>query len=272
VPVGSLSPNAIHLPGIYVDRIVPATEPKGIETLTLAADPSAQLGSQAASEKPSKDIRHKIAKRAAKELGDGFYVNLGVGMPTLVTEHMPPGVNLWLQSENGILGMGPFPTREQVDPDIINAGKETVTLLPGASTFDSSESFAMIRGGHIDVAILGAMEVSQAGDIANFMVPGKLVKGIGGAMDLVSNPDRTKVIAVLQHCAKDGTPKIRKECTLPLTGARAVTQIITEMAVFNVDRQAGEMELIELAEGVTMDELKAVTEADFKVREPLGRF
>ncbi|EPQ58363.1 3-oxoacid CoA-transferase [Gloeophyllum trabeum ATCC 11539] len=273
VPVGSLSPNAIHLPGIYVDRIVPATEPKEIEILSLAPDPNAQTEDSASNAaKAAKDLRHKIAKRAAKELGDGFYVNLGVGMPTLVTEHMPPGVNLWLQSENGILGMGPFPTKDQVDADIINAGKETVTLLPGASVFDSAESFAMIRGGHVDVSILGAMEVSQAGDIANFMVPGKLVKGIGGAMDLVSNPDKTKVIAVLQHCAKDGTPKIRKECTLPLTGARAVSQIITEMAVFNVDRQKGSLELIEIAEGLTLEEVKAKTEAEFTVREPLGRF
>ncbi|KDQ60682.1 hypothetical protein JAAARDRAFT_31661 [Jaapia argillacea MUCL 33604] len=272
VPVGSINANEVHLPGIYVDRIVPATEPKAIESLTLAPDADAQVSKSADPEMARKDLRHKIAARAAKELSDGFYVNLGVGMPTLVTEYMPAGAKLWLQSENGILGMGPFPTKAQVDADVINAGKETVTLLPGASVFDSSESFAMIRGGHIDVAILGAMEVSQAGDIANFMVPGKLVKGIGGAMDLVSNPDKTKVIVVMQHCAKDGSPKIRKTCTLPLTGARAVSQIITEKAVFLVDRKAGELELIEIAEGLTLEQVKAETEADFKVREPLGRF
>jgi len=196
-------------------------------------------------------------------------VNLGVGIPTLVTEYLKPGVSVWLQSENGILGMGPFPTEAQVDADIINAGKETITLLPGAATFDSAESFCMIRGGHIDVAILGAMQVSKAGDIANFMVPNKLVKGIGGAMDLVSNPDKTRVIAVMEHCAKDGSPKIRDECTLPLTGARTISRIITELAVFDVDRHAGEMELIELAAGVTLEEVRAKTASDFKVSDNL---
>ena len=208
--------------------------------------------------------REQIAQRVAQELRDGFYVNLGIGIPTLVSNYVPEGVDITLQSENGMLGVGPFPFDNEVDPDIINAGKQTVTEVKGTSYFSSADSFAMIRGGHIDLSILGAMEVAENGDLANWMIPGKMIKGMGGAMDLVAGVKR--VIVTMEHVSKDGQSKLLEACTLPLTGKRVVDMVITELGVFSIDKQgeAG-VTLLELADGVTVDEVRAKTKAKLAV-------
>jgi 3-oxoacid CoA-transferase subunit B len=207
--------------------------------------------------------REEMAARAAKELKDGYYVNLGIGIPTLVANMIPDGIEVTLQSENGMLGMGPFPYEGEADPDLINAGKQTITKLPKTSFFSSADSFGMIRGGHINLSILGGMQVAQNGDLANWMVPGKMVKGMGGAMDLVAGVPR--VVVVMEHCEKSGESKFKRTCELPLTGKGVVDLLITDLGVFAIDRKGTGAKLIELAKGVSLDDLKAKTDAEFVV-------
>ncbi|KAK3072087.1 hypothetical protein LTR53_007475 [Teratosphaeriaceae sp. CCFEE 6253] len=266
VEPGEIDPAAVHLPGIYVTKVIQSTTEKSIEKIINAKSPeemkAGALGSGDAASK-----RERIVRRAAKEFKNGMYANLGIGLPMLAPTFVDPSVEVQLQSENGILGLGPYPQKGHEDPDLINAGKETVTLKPGAACFGSDESFGMIRSGRVDLTILGAMQVSANGDLANWMLPGK-IKGFGGAMDLVSNPEKTKVVVTMEHTDKKGRPKILKQCQFPLTGPACVSLIITELAVFDVDFTSG-LTLIEHAEGVSVDDIKAKTEAPFKVSENL---
>ena len=258
VETGSLDPDSIHTPSIYVDRIIQGRNyEKRIEFRTTSSSAIA---------KSDNPVRERMARRAAKELRDGYYVNLGIGIPTLVANHIPAGMNVTLQSENGLLGIGPFPAEDKVSADLINAGKQTITAAVGSSFFSSADSFAMIRGGHIDLSVLGALEVSENGDLANWMVPGKMVKGPGGAMDLVSGVKR--VIVLMEHTVRNGGSRILKQCTLPLTGKGVVDMIITDLCVFKV-QEGGGLLLTELQPGVTLEEVKVKTACPFVIGSKL---
>lgn len=259
VPAGSLDPAQIHTPGIYVQRIFEGKNyEKRIEQRTISKPTVADENTPSTPLQAGQGLdKNQIAKRIAREVKDGYYVNLGIGIPTLVANYIPEGINVVLQSENGLLGIGPFPTEDKVDPDLINAGKQTVTVLDGSALFSSAESFAMIRGGHVDLTILGAMEVSENGDIANWKIPGKMVKGMGGAMDLVASAEN--IIVAMQHVNKAGESKLLKTCSLPITGLRCVKKIVTELAVLEVVPEGG-FKLLERAPGISVEQIKAATE------------
>jgi len=263
VPVGSLKPEDIHLPGVFVQAIVQANEEKKIEKATITEESD---GIEPAAKTDKTSPRERIVRRAALELEDGMNVNLGIGIPTMASNYLPDGVTVMLQSENGLLGTGPYPKEADLDADLINAGKETVSTIPGSSIFSSSESFAMIRGNHIDITMLGALEVSGNGDLANWIIPGKMVKGMGGAMDLVSSGSR--VVVTMEHCNRKGDPKIIPACTLPLTAAKCVQRIITELAVFDVTPSG--LLLIEISDETTLEDVQAKTGVDFEVSSDLA--